>query len=179
MSRQLGTLSDDKTKIDLKELKIWSWNVNGMRAVLKKNRIQEFFERVQPDIVCLQESKICQERLIGEMMKDKFPSDYYQYWNCCKPPITGYAGTVIFTKLKPISVFNDIGTPKHDREGRTITLEFEKFFLIGVYVPNSGATLKWSDYRTKEWDLDFRAYLKKLEGKGKPIIVAGDLNVAH
>jgi exonuclease III len=73
----------------------------------------------------------------------------------------------------------DIGLPKHDREGRTITLEFETFFLVGVYVPNSGATLKWNDYRTQEWDLDFRAYLKSVEAKGKPVILAGDLNVAH
>ena len=96
-----------------------------MRAVVKKNRIQEFFEKAKPDILCVQESKIDEERLIAESMTDKFPADYYQYWNCCKPPITGYAGTVIFSKLKPISVIYDIGTPKHDREGRTITLEFE------------------------------------------------------
>jgi exodeoxyribonuclease III len=150
-----------------------------MRAVVKKNRIQEFFEKAKPDILCVQESKIDEERLIAESMTDKFPADYFQYWNCCKPPITGYAGTVIFSKLKPLSVIYDIGTPKHDREGRTITLEFERFYLIGVYVPNSGATLKWSEYRTQEWDLDFRAYLKNLESKGKPIILAGDLNVAH
>lgn len=117
--------------------------------------------------------------MVAEALKDKFPAEYYQYWNCCKPPIRGYAGTVIFSKLKPLNVVYDIGTPKHDREGRTITLEFEKFFLIGVYVPNSGATLKWHEYRTNEWDLDFRAYLKSLELKGKPIILAGDLNVAH
>lgn len=117
--------------------------------------------------------------MIAECLKDKFPADYFQYWNCCKPPISGYAGTVIFTKMKPLNVMYDIGTPKHDREGRTITLEFDSFYLIGVYVPNSGATLKWSDYRTNEWDLDFRAYIKKLESKGKPVILAGDLNVAH
>jgi exonuclease III len=81
--------------------------------------------------------------------------------------------------LKPISVQYDIGTPKHDREGRCITLEFESFFVIGVYVPNSGATMKWLDYRVKEWDLDFRAFLKQLEAKGKPVLIAGDLNCAH
>jgi exodeoxyribonuclease III len=117
--------------------------------------------------------------MVAENLKDKFPAEYLQYWNCCKPPIRGYAGTIIFTKIKPISVVYDIGTPKHDREGRTITLEFEKFFLVGVYVPNSGATLKWHEYRTNEWDLDFRAYLKGLERKGKPVVLAGDLNVAH
>lgn len=115
----------------------------------------------------------------AENLKDKFPVDYLQYWNCCKPPIKGYAGTIGFTKLKPMQVKYDIDTPKHDREGRTITMEFEKFFLVGVYVPNSGATLKWSDYRVNEWDLDFRAFLKSLEKKGKPVIVCGDMNVAH
>ena len=130
-------------------------------------------------ILCCQESKIDEERMIAENLKDKFPAEYLQYWNCCKPPIRGYAGTIIFTKIKPISVVYDIGTAKHDREGRTITLEFEKFYLVGVYVPNSGATLKWHEYLTNEWDLDFRAYLKGLERKGKPVVLAGDLNVAH
>jgi exodeoxyribonuclease III len=115
----------------------------------------------------------------AEKLKDKFPADYLQYWNCCKAPIKGYAGTIVFTKLKPIDVKYDIDVPKHSKEGRTITLEFEKFFLVGVYVPNSGAALKWHDFRTNEWDLDFRAYLKNLEKKGKPVIVCGDMNVAH
>lgn len=150
-----------------------------MRAIIKKNRLQEFFERAKADIICLQETKIDPERLLAEQLKNKFPSEYLQYWNCCKPPITGYAGSVIFTRIKPLNVFYDIGTPKHDREGRCITLEFETFFIVGVYVPNSGATMKWLDYRTKEWDLDFRAYMKGLEGKGKPVIIAGDMNVAH
>lgn len=103
----------------------------------------------------------------------------YQYWNSCKPPIKGYAGTCIYTKIRPISAKFDIGIPKHDKEGRTITLEFEKFWLVAVYVPNSGATLKWQDYRTDEWDLDFRCYIKSLEQSGKPVILIGDLNVAH
>jgi exodeoxyribonuclease III len=117
--------------------------------------------------------------MAGEKLKDRFPADYLQYWNCCKPPIKGYAGTIIFSKIKPIRVTYDIGVHKHDKEGRTITLEFNKFFLVGVYVPNSGATLKWHDYRINEWDLDFRAYLKELERRGKPVIVCGDMNVAH
>ena len=79
----------------------------------------------------------------AEKLKDKFPAEYLQYWNCCKAPIKGYAGTIIFTKLRPLSVHYDIEVAKHGKEGRTITLEFEKFFLVGVYVPNSGATLKW------------------------------------
>lgn len=117
--------------------------------------------------------------MTAERLKDKFPASYLQYWNCCKPPIKGYAGTIAFSKLKPLDVKYDIGVSKHDNEGRTITLEFEKFFLVGVYVPNSGAALKWQEYRTNEWDLDFRAYLKDLERRGKPVILCGDLNVAH
>ena len=117
--------------------------------------------------------------MTAERLKDKFPASYLQYWNCCKPPIKGYAGTIIFSKIKPIDVKYDIGVHKHDKEGRTITLEFDKFFLVGVYVPNSGATLKWHEYRCNEWDLDFRAYLKDLERRGKPVIVCGDMNVAH
>lgn len=117
--------------------------------------------------------------MIGENLKDKFPEGYIQYWNCCKGPIKGYAGTIIFTKIKPINVTYDIGIHKHGCEGRTITLEFDRFFLVGVYVPNSGAILRWQEYRTNEWDLDFRAYLKDLEMKGKPIILCGDMNVAH
>ena len=90
-----------------------------------------------------QESKIDDERMTAERLKDKFPASYLQYWNCCKPPIKGYAGTIAFSKIKPLNVKFDIGVHKHDKEGRTITLEYEKFFLVGVYVPNSGATLKW------------------------------------
>ena len=179
VQKPLSFAKKKEEEIDLSKLQIWSWNVNGIRAVVKKNRIQEFFERAQPLILCIQESKIDEERMIAENLKDKFPAEYLQYWNCCKPPIRGYAGTIIFTKLKPLNVIYDIGTPKHDREGRTITLEFEKFFLVGVYVPNSGATLKWHEYRCNEWDLDFRAFLKGLERKGKPVLLAGDLNVAH
>ncbi len=117
--------------------------------------------------------------MAAEKLKDKFPAEYLQYWNCCKPPIKGYAGTIIFSKIKPISVKYDLGIHKHDKEGRTITLEFNKFYVVGVYVPNSGATLKWHDYRCNEWDLDFRAYLKDLERRGKPVILCGDMNVAH
>ena len=97
--------------------------------------------------MALQETKIDEERLIAENIKDKFPSEYFQYWNSCKPPIRGYAGTCIYTKIKPISARYDIGIPKHDKEGRTITLEFPKFFLVAVYVPNCGQTLKWQEYR--------------------------------
>ena len=164
---------------DEENFQIWSWNINGIRAILKKNRLQEFFEKANPIIIAIQETKIDDERLVAEHMKDKFPSDYYQYWNSCKPPIKGYAGTAIFTKLKPISAKYDIGVPKHDKEGRTITLEFDKFFLVASYVPNSGATLKWQEYRTDEWDLDFRCYIKSLEQKGKPVVLIGDMNVSH
>ena len=163
----------------MSKLQVWTWNVNGIRAVLNRNRIQEFLETAKPHILCVQETKIDEEKTIEFSLKDKFPEQYYQYWNGCKPPIRGYAGTVVFSLVRPLQVTYDIGLSKHDREGRTITLEFDKFFVVGVYVPNCGAQLKWQEYRVNEWDCDFRDYLKSLELKGKPVIVAGDLNVAH
>ena len=148
--------------------------------VLERKRDQGNSEEVQNlGVLRTSLAKIDDERMTAERLKDKFPASYLQYWNCCKPPIKGYAGTICFSKLKPLDVKFDMGVHKHDKEGRTITLEFEKFFLVGVYVPNSGATLKWQDYRTNEWDLDFRAYLKDLERRGKPVILCGDMNVAH
>ena len=161
----------------MSKLKIYSWNVNGIRSVLNRNRIQDFFEKAKPDILCVQESKIDEERLLEDNIKRLFPPAYHQYWNCCKPPIKGYSGTIVFSKIQPLNVTYDIGSKKHDKEGRTITCEYEKFFLVCVYVPNSGVALKWRDYRTNEWDVDFRTYLKSL--RGKPVIVAGDFNVAH
>ena len=110
---------------------------------MRKNRLQEFIERHDPLVVAFQETKIDDERLLAEAIKDKFPTEYYQYWNCAKPPIRGYAGTCVFTKIKPIKVYYDLGIPKHDKEGRTITLEFDRFWMVAVYTPNSGATLKW------------------------------------
>lgn len=150
-------------------MKIISWNVNGIRAVLKKGFL-DFIKKENPDILCLQETKAHSNQL------DKILSQYkYHYWNSAEKK--GYSGTAIFSKIKPLSVKYGMNIEKHDKEGRIITLEFEKYFLITVYTPNSGRGLVRLNYR-KEWDKDFLNFINKLE-KTKPIIVCGDLNVAH
>ena len=149
-------------------MKLISWNVNGIRACVNKN-FMEFFNEVDADIFCLQETKL-QENQINLQL-----DGYYQYWNYAKKK--GYSGTAIFTKVKPLGVSYGIDMEEHDQEGRVITLEFEDFHLVTVYTPNSQNELKRLDYRMK-WEDDFRAYLKKLD-EIKPVIVCGDLNVAH
>ena len=145
-----------------------SWNVNGLRACVGKN-FMDFFNEVDADIFSLQETKL----QAGQIDLD-LPG-YHQYWNYAEKK--GYSGTAIFSKVKPLSVTYGLGIEEHDHEGRVITLELESFYLITVYTPNSQEELRRLDYRMK-WDDDFRAYLKKLEEK-KPVIVCGDLNVAH
>ena len=149
-------------------MKLISWNVNGIRACVNKN-FMEFFNEVDADMFCLQETKL-QENQIDLQL-----DGYYQYWNYAKKK--GYSGTAIFTKVEPLSVSYGIDMEEHDQEGRVITLEFEDFYLVTVYTPNSQNELKRLDYRMK-WEDDFRAYLKKLD-EIKPVIVCGDLNVAH
>lgn len=151
-------------------MKLISWNVNGIRAVLKKG-FAEWFAEVQPDILCLQETKARPEQV-------ELPLEfagYHQYWNAAEKP--GYSGTLILTKEKPLSVVNGISIDHHDTEGRVITAEYESFYVVTVYTPNSQNELKRLDYRTS-WDADFLAYCKNLE-KSKPVIFCGDLNVAH
>jgi exodeoxyribonuclease-3 len=150
-------------------MKILSWNVNGLRSVLSKELFTCFVEANKPDCLCLQETKT----------RDKVNANikgYHEYWNHAKK--AGYAGTAVFTKVEPLAVSYGIGIPKHDDEGRVITLEFKEFFLVNVYVPNSKRDLSRLDYREKEWDVDFLKYLKTLEKK-KPVAFCGDLNVAH
>ncbi len=149
-------------------MKLISWNVNGLRAVMGKD-FMESFRKLDADVFCLQETKL-QE---GQIQMDL--PDYHQYWNYAEKK--GYSGTAIFTRVEPLSVSYGIGIEEHDHEGRVITLEFEDFFLITVYTPNSQDGLKRLDYRMR-WETDFLAYLKKLEEK-KPVIFCGDLNVAH
>ena len=149
-------------------MKLISWNVNGIRACVGKN-FMEFFNEVDADIFCLQETKLQENQI------DLKLDGYYQYWNYAKKK--GYSGTAIFTKKEPISVTYGINIEEHDQEGRVITLEFEDFYMITVYTPNSQNELKRLDYRMK-WEDDFRSYLKKLD-EIKPVIVCGDLNVAH
>ena len=149
-------------------MKFISWNVNGIRACVEKGFL-DYFNNVDADIFCLQETK-CQEGQIELNLEG-----YHQYWNYAKKK--GYSGTAIFTKQEPISVSYGLGIEEHDNEGRVITLEFDKFYFITVYTPNSQSELKRLDYRMK-WEDDFRNYLIELD-KIKPVIVCGDLNVAH
>ena len=149
-------------------MKLISWNVNGIRACVTKG-FMDFFNEIDADIFCIQESKMQAGQLELDM------PGYYQYWNYAEKK--GYSGTAIFTKKESMSVSYGIGIEKHDKEGRVITLEFEKFYMVTCYTPNSQNELKRLDYRM-EWEDDFRAYLKKLE-ETKPVIICGDLNVAH
>lgn len=148
--------------------KLISWNVNGLRAVLGKGFL-DFFDDKKPDILCLQEIKLSEGQLDLEL------EGYESYFNYAEKK--GYSGTAVYTKIKPIKVTYGIGIDKHDHEGRVITLEFNDCFLVNVYTPNSQRELERLSYRM-EWEDDFRAYLLSLD-KVKPVIVCGDLNVAH
>lgn len=150
-------------------MKLISWNVNGLRAVLKKNFL-EFLEAEQPDILCLQETKCSPDQV-----EQLWPAHYTTYWNSAEKK--GYSGTVIFTKQRPLKVTPHLGIAEHDREGRVLTAEYNDFFLVNVYTPNSKRELTRLPYR-QQWDKDFLKFLKQLEKK-KPVIWCGDLNVAH
>ena len=150
-------------------MKIISWNVNGLRAVLKKNFL-EFLDAEKPDILCLQETKCTPDQV-----EQLWPASYTTFWNSAEKK--GYSGTAIFTRTRPLQVTPHVGIVEHDREGRVQTAEYADFFLVNVYVPNSKRGLERLPYR-QVWDKDFLAYLKKLEKK-KPVIFCGDLNVAH
>lgn len=150
-------------------MKIISWNVNGIRSLLKKGFL-EFINQYNPDILCLQETKASEEQVQMEL------PEYKQFWSSAKKK--GYAGTALFTKQNPLKVQNGILIDAHDQEGRTITAEYDQFFLVNVYVPNSKRDLSRLEYRSKQWDVEFLSYLKSLE-KTKPVIFCGDLNVAH
>ncbi len=149
-------------------MKLISWNVNGLRAVMGKN-FMEAFNSLDADFFCLQETK-----LQAGQIEMALPG-YYQYWNYAEKK--GYSGTAIFTKHEPLSATYGIGVDEHDHEGRVITLEYPEFYIITVYVPNSQDELKRLEYRMR-WEDDFLAYVRGLEAK-KPVIYCGDLNVAH
>ena len=149
-------------------MKFISWNVNGIRAVMTKN-FEEIFKNLDADIFCLQETKV----QAGQIEVDF--EGYHQFWNYAEKK--GYSGTAVFTKKAPISVAYGIGIPEHDTEGRVITLEFEEFYFVTVYTPNSQDELKRLDYRMS-WEDAFLAYIKSLDEK-KPVVFCGDLNVAH
>ena len=149
-------------------MKLVSWNVNGIRACLNKG-FDDFFKSINADIFCIQETK-CQE---GQV--DLEYDGYESFWNSAEKK--GYSGTAVFTKIKPLSVSYGIGIEEHDKEGRVITLEFDKFYLVDIYTPNSKRELERLDYR-QVWEDEIRKYLLKLN-KTKPVIMCGDLNVAH
>ena len=149
-------------------MKLISWNVNGIRAAYNKG-FNEFFDNENADIFCIQETKMQEGQL------DLAKEGYYVYLNSAEKK--GYSGTAIWTKIKPITVKYGIDIEEHDKEGRVITLEFEKFFMVTVYTPNAKRELERLEYRVR-WEQDFRKYLEELR-KVKPVIICGDLNVAH
>ena len=149
-------------------MKLISWNVNGLRAVINKG-FMDFFKKADADIFCVQETKMQEGQL--ELILD----GYYQYWNSAEKK--GYSGTAIFTKEKPLNVSYGLGIEEHDKEGRIINLEFENFYFVDCYTPNSKRELERLDYRMV-WEDEVRKYLKKLD-EVKPVIYCGDLNVAH
>jgi len=151
-------------------LKIVSWNVNGLRSIITKG-FYEFLKTEKPDIICLQETRADESQVKLEL--EGYP---HRFWDAAEKK--GYSGTAVFSTHEPLTVTKELGKPEHDGEGRVITLEYKKFYLVNVYVPNSKRGLERLDYRHKSWDVDFLAYLKKLEKK-KPVIVCGDFNVAH
>ena len=149
-------------------MKLISWNVNGLRACVGKNFMEDF-KKLDADIFCLQETKLQEGQITLNL------PGYHQYWNYAEKK--GYSGTAVFTRKEPLSVAYGIGVEEHDHEGRVITLEFEDYYLVTVYTPNSQDGLKRLDYRM-QWEDDFLAYIKSLDEK-KPVIYCGDLNVAH
>lgn len=164
-------------------MKLYSWNVNGIRAVLNKGALQELIETEKPDILCLQETKAEKDQVIIDL------ADYFEYWNSASKK--GYSGTAIFTKTKPISTFNgfpDEIIKKHElakddhgdssQEGRVLTAEFETFYVVTVYTPNSKDNLTRLELRHKRWDPAFLDYVTGLDKK-KPVLMCGDFNVAH
>ncbi|PXA04507.1 exodeoxyribonuclease III [Coraliomargarita sinensis] len=156
--------------------KLISWNVNGLRAAIKKG-FDNFLDNCAADVVCLQETKISGD-LISGFQFNGYP---HVFWNCAEKK--GYSGTAILSQVEPISVHNGLGIDKHDSEGRVITAEFTDYYLVTVYTPNAqnhdeNKRPRRLDYRTREWDVDFLNYVKDLE-KTKPVVFCGDLNVAH
>ena len=153
-------------------MKFISWNVNGLRAVVTKG-FKSFFENIDADFFCIQETKMQEEQI--DLTIQSILNGYHSYWNSAEKK--GYSGTAIFCKKEPISVSYGLGIEEHDKEGRIITLEYDNFYLVNCYTPNSKRELERLDYR-QTWEDEIRKYLKKLE-ENKPVIYCGDLNVAH
>jgi len=153
-------------------VRIVSWNVNGVRAALRKGLLG-FIDGCGADVVCLQETKAHP----GDVQHVRWPAGYEALWNSAEKK--GYSGTAVLTRVKPLSVRSGIGAAVHDAEGRVLAVEFPDLWLVNVYQPNSRRGLARLDYRVRRWDPAFRAYLKRLQSKGKPAVFCGDLNVAH
>jgi exodeoxyribonuclease-3 len=153
-------------------VRIVSWNVNGVRACLRKGLL-DYIEGSGADVICLQETKAHP----GDVQHVKWPRGYETFWNSAERK--GYSGTAVLTRVKPRSVVSGTGRSVHDTEGRVLAVELDDFWLVNVYQPNSQRGLTRLEYRTRKWDAAFRAYLKKLQYKGKPAVFCGDLNVAH
>lgn len=171
MTHSIMLLILDMQHISINEeriMKLISWNVNGLRACMKKG-FMDFFNEEDADIFCIQETKMQQEQSTFEF------EGYHQFWNSADKK--GYSGTAVFTKIEPISVSYNLGLDRHNDEGRAITCEYEKFYLVTAYVPNSQRELARLSYRM-QWEDDFREYITSLNEK-KPVILCGDLNVAH
>lgn len=168
-------ISFDEKKI----IKTIFWNVAGLRALLPKKDLEKIIKEENPDIICFNETKMDEELIEKLNLKKMFQEKYnfYSYWNCSTEK-KGYSGTAILTKYKPISISYGMQISKHDKEGRIITLEYDKFYLTCAYVPNSGEGLKRLGYRIDEWDKDFFEYINNLKSK-KDVILTGDLNVAR
>lgn len=149
--------------------KIISWNVNGLRSILSKGLVA-YLDAVRADVICLQEIKAR-----AEQVEEAFP-DYHLYWNSAERP--GYSGTLTLTRQRPLAASTGIGDAEHDREGRVVTLEFEEWFVVNVYTPNSQRALTRLEYRTREWTPAFLKFVSGLQAQ-KPVIVCGDMNVAH
>lgn len=161
-------------------MKIIAWNINGIRAMLKKNNLVELINDENPDIICLGETKIsCPYDDVQNTLNKSLNNKYFNYWSPCKVK-AGYSGTLILTKKEPINVIYglNVDNEEYDNEGRVITCEFSKFYLVHVYTPNSGQALARLDFRVKIWDSMFIKYINKLK-EHKKVIVCGDLNVAH
>ena len=158
--------------------KIVAWNVNSIRALVKKFDLNEFLEKNKVNIFCIGETKLsCPDIDVQKDMKNKIKGFRYRYYSTCTRK-KGYSGTAIWSKKKPLNIIYGVGIDELDNEGRVITLEFDFFYLVHVYTPNSGEVLARLDYRVKTWDVEFRKFIKKLNTH-KPSIVCGDLNCAY
>lgn len=185
-------------------MKIIAWNINGIRSLMKEDYLEKLIEKEKPDIICFGETKLsckCIEAIpckckvvdtktkvncecpfteLEEELREKIKGYKYRYWHHSRGKL-GYSGTAIFSKKEPNKIVFGLksGDKDYDEEGRLITLEYDKLILVHVYTPNSGEELKRLDYRTKEWDVKFRDYIKHLHKENKPVIICGDLNVAR